>query len=304
MHEGLTWQWRATGLNVDFEAKKKEEGLKKHIAIKIHCGCTYCECPLEGARGGSHMTECRIMWGSVHLTSSYVLACVGVCVQTFKDNTAMLNPKSVYWLLLVNLEPLWKPPALLLREGTLTPNRPNRSELGWRRRSLCPCCASKRKAGSQGDGGRAWSGGHCAWSACRTADTRSASPPCACGCGAPARPSGQISWRSPARCTERAAHLQHGGRGEERKVMNSALCCFYILFSTFRVLEIVKGSWCWLGGGESLNKGLQQNSEKLNISPFCLQSGLKKMMRVWLPVESDLCLNLTSLKGEIKENKG
>lgn len=58
--------------------------------------------------GGGHMTEWKNRWGSVHLTSSYVLACVGVCyVQTFEYNTAMLNPKSVNWLLLVNLELPW-----------------------------------------------------------------------------------------------------------------------------------------------------------------------------------------------------
>lgn len=203
----------------------------------------------------------------------------------------MLNPKSVYWLLLVNLEPLGKPPVLLLKKGTLTPNRPNRSALGWRRRSLCPCCASTWRAGSQGGGGRAWSGGRCAWSACRTAGTGSASPPCECGCGGPARPSGRTSSRSRARCTGRAAHLQHRGRGDGSKVKTQSrtselssffyifnLACLYSIFSDLdnsriKIRLLINSESRIPRGWASLHKWLQKISGKQNSSPFVYSLG-------------------------------
>lgn len=68
-------------------------------------------------------------------------------------------------------------------------------------------CGWSWRGGSWGAGGHAWWGGRCAWSACRRVGTGSVSRQCGYAGVGPTRRNGQTSFRSQARCTERASHL-------------------------------------------------------------------------------------------------
>lgn len=110
----------------------------------------------------------------------------------------------------------WRHPSGCSRWGSLDVRR---------RHCRCREASSASRAGNLSGDGRASSGGHCAWSACRTVGSRTSFPPCGCGSGGPAHQSGQTSYCSRAKCTGKAVLLQNIQASVYCQEIRTAVCC-------------------------------------------------------------------------------